>query len=113
MVPAVAIVVREGQVDDTEDVTHLLASLGYDIDANEVSVRLTALITHPDHAVWVAERHGKVAGVTAACTTMTLEKGKVARLTALVVAESARGHGVGSALVDEVERWAAERHARF
>lgn len=103
--------VRPGVPDDAARVTQLLAELGYpDNDVDSVRARLKAWAALADSAVFVSERDGAVVGVIAVSVIPYLERdGSLARIVALVTAQSARGTGVGRELVGAAERYAHEK----
>jgi GNAT superfamily N-acetyltransferase len=86
----------------------LMAELGYPTTAVELSDRIAALGAHADDAVLVAEEGGGILGLVAVHSFEMLHRpGRLGRITALVVAASAQGRGVGTQLLI-----AAEAHLR-
>jgi GNAT superfamily N-acetyltransferase len=98
--------VRVPEADDIAGVAALCAQLGYPVSAHELSGRLAALSPLPDHAVFVARREGAVLGWIHVAMTRALEYAPCAEILGLVVDGSARGGGVGTALVAAAEDWA-------
>lgn len=97
---------------DAERLADLMTQLGYPSDPGDIPGRLERLIADPDVLVTVAEHDGGVVGVVTGHVIRALHKTEpVAMLTALVVLERARGHGVGRQLVAHVEQWARARGA--
>lgn len=95
--------VREARPKDAEAIAPLIVALGYDVTAAEVKQRLAALNKAGAPAL-VAER-GELAGVLTIWVTQVLHRPRpVGRITMMVVAEGARGQGIGSALVAEAEK---------
>jgi GNAT superfamily N-acetyltransferase len=110
--PAARVSTRPPAVSDAERIAELLTVLGYPSTATEVVERLRVIGSHPGFASWVAEADGHVVGFVGACTAPAFEKnGVYGRILALVVDASARGLGIGRALVDVAERWMLERGA--
>jgi ribosomal protein S18 acetylase RimI-like enzyme len=97
------IAVRRATPSDAGALVPLLGELGYPAEPAAVAARLEALLGSPRDAVLVAEdRGGAVLGVLALhWGTMLHQPAPVARIGSLVVAEAARGRGVGSLLVRE------------
>ena len=59
------------------------------------------------------DRYGEVVGVVTAHLIPSIHDNEpVAWLTTLVVQEDARGAGIGSALVEHIEKWATDNGAR-
>jgi GNAT superfamily N-acetyltransferase len=82
--------------------------LGYPTQADGLERRIAVLVAKLDHRVVVAEVDGQIRGVAGLRRDLQLEAdGPYVCLTVLVVDEAARGLGVGTALVEEAERWAA------
>ena len=102
--------VRNAAVADAEAIAVLLGELGYPATTEEAAVRLAALQKIKDNVAIVAEDEGRVLGVaTVDELTVLHASGKVAQLSMLVVASSARRTGVGRALVEAAEAWARYR----
>ncbi|HJQ11002.1 MAG TPA: GNAT family N-acetyltransferase [Gemmatimonadaceae bacterium] len=105
-----AITIRPAVADDAPSLARMLGQLGYPSDAREIPARLERMRERPGTTVFVAESAGKPVGVVTVHLFPSLHTSDpVAWLTALVVDESARGTGVGSALVKRAEEW-AQRH---
>jgi GNAT superfamily N-acetyltransferase len=105
--------IRPAASGDAATLGRLLEQLGYPTDADEIPQRLEKLHARPGTAVLVAENErGEVVGVVTIHLFPALHSDEPAAwLTAVVVDESARGQGVGSALVARAEEWAAEHGA--
>ncbi|MBE7492703.1 MAG: GNAT family N-acetyltransferase [Planctomycetes bacterium] len=101
--------IRPAQVTDLESLGALCAVLGYPVPAPELAARLAELAGRSDHALLVAEQAGLVTGFADLAVRRTLIGPPVAELEALVVHESARGRGVGAALLAAAEDWARGR----
>ncbi len=87
----------------------LLVQLGYPTDAAALPGRL-ARIREAGGRVLVAREGEAVLGLVAlAFLPLVHHEAPLCRMTALVVAEQARGRGVGRRLVAEAERIARER----
>ena len=96
------LVVRDARPKDADALAALVVALGYDVTAAEVRKRL-AILKKAAHHVLIADRDG-VTGVLTTSTTLTLHRPRpVGRISMMVVAEAARGHGIGAALVAEAE----------
>lgn len=107
-----AITIRPAVANDAAAIARLLDQLGYPSDASEIPQRLERMREHPGTTVFVAEQRGEPVGVVTVHLVPSLHTSEpVAWLTALVVEESARGTGVGSALVKRAEEWAKRNGA--
>jgi GNAT superfamily N-acetyltransferase len=92
--------IREARRADAEPISSLLSQLGYPAPAEVVAQRIDRLRA----GVLVAEVGGRVVGMAAFHAIPHVELDEpTARLTSLVVAEEARGQGIGRALVERVE----------
>lgn len=99
---APTLVVRDARPKDVDALAALIVALGYGVTAAEVRKRLAILRKAGQH-VLIADRDG-VIGVLTTSTTLTLHRPRpVGRISMMVVAESARGHGIGGALVAAAE----------
>lgn len=95
--------VRDAAPADAADVAELLGQLGYPTSAAEARVRLAT----GDERVLLAEVGGRVLGLLAVTTRRSITHAHpVARVTAMVVRDSARRQGVGRLLMDSAARLA-------
>lgn len=77
--------------------TPLMAELGYPTTAAALADRLVVLGAQEDDTVLVAEEDGSILGLVAVHSFEMLHRpGRLGRITALVVAASAQGRGVGT-----------------
>ena len=107
-----AATIRAPRDSDADAIAALVTELGYPSSAAEIPARLAALSAESGSAVWVAELDRKVIGIaTGRAFAGVHVTAPVAWLTALVVAEAARGKGVGKQLMAVAETWARERGA--
>lgn len=106
-------IIRPAVADDAPALARMLDQLGYPTDAEEIPARLERMRERAGTSVFVAEEHGKPVGVVTVHLFPSLHTSDpVAWLTALVVDETVRGTGVGSALVKRAEEWAARHGAK-
>jgi GNAT superfamily N-acetyltransferase len=102
--------IRPAVASDAPALANMLDQLGYPTDASEIPERLARMAERPGTTVFVAELREQAVGVVTVHLFPSLHTSEpVAWLTALVVDESVRGSGVGSALVARAEEW-AQRH---
>lgn len=104
--------VRPLELADSAALAPLLGQLGYPSSEQAIRDRLEFLL--PDTAVgcWVAESDTGLAGLLTGQLSRSIEvDGPVARLTALVVDEDARGQGTARLLTAAFEDWARSRGA--
>jgi len=97
--------------EDVEAAARLSTELGYPATAEELAGRLADLSWREDHAVLVAELDGAVIGWIHVQESRLVVEPPRADITGLVVSRGVRRAGVGRALVEAAERWAAERGA--
>jgi GNAT superfamily N-acetyltransferase len=100
---------RGAQERDAAAIAGLLAELGYPASTETIRDRLARVEQDGANCVLVAELAGRVVGLAAFHVIPHLELDEAtARLTSLVVAEDARGQGIGRALVERMEAEARE-----
>jgi GNAT superfamily N-acetyltransferase len=100
--PEPKLVIRDARPKDIETLGALIATLGYEAGPADIRKRL-ALLRKAGGTAIVADR-GRVLGLLTTASTPTLHRPRaVGRISLLVVAEDARGKGIGSALVAEAE----------
>lgn len=106
--------VRPAVAADAAAIAVLCSQLGYPAETRMVEERLTRLAASAGHAVFVAERDGRVQGWVHVATTLTVEYAPRAELLGLVVDAQARSGGLGAALTGAAEDWArAQGHAEM
>ena len=101
--------IRPARSSDAAALAELVTQLGYPTNTAAAVQRLARLSSRPDHAVFVAEESGAVAGFIHVCIVETLENDPYAEIKGLIVAERLRSRGIGHELVAAAECWAAER----
>lgn len=105
-----AISIRPTQPSDLPAIAALLGELGYPVSVDDLPSRLERLQQDGHSAAYVATCDPDVVGLaTVHSFGLVHAATPVALLTSLVVAESARGQGVGRRLVDAAETWAREK----
>jgi GNAT superfamily N-acetyltransferase len=99
--------VRPARPDDATGVAALLGELGYPTSPALAGERLAALASDDDAVLLAIDDGGGALGLISVHRMPVLHAGGVvAYITALVTASSARGRGVGRALLESAERWA-------
>uniref|UniRef100_A0A942T0T2 GNAT family N-acetyltransferase n=1 Tax=Neobacillus citreus TaxID=2833578 RepID=A0A942T0T2_9BACI len=99
---------------DVADVTALVRLLGHVVDEPAMRTRLERLTPEAGHRTWVVRGDdGRVVAVAGAQLTWAYASDEpTAQLLLLVVDDTARRHGTGSALITTFETWAVEQGAR-
>ena len=101
--------VRRARAEDADDITAVLAELGYSASPKDVARRLAGLDADERSAALVAVTGAEVVGMlTLHMVPVLHEPGDWCRLTALVVAPAARRRGVATALVSAAEEIARD-----
>lgn len=100
--PEPRLIIRDARSKDIDTLTRLINELGYAVTAADLRKRL-ALLRKAGQDVLVAEREGVIGLLTTAMTQVLHRPRPVGRISLLVVAETARGRGIGAALVAEAE----------
>jgi GNAT superfamily N-acetyltransferase len=105
--------IRAADAGDAAAVSELLRQLGYPQEGvAATAARIGAWSGDPAGAAYVADAGGVVLGLVAVHLCPFFERaGSWGRIVALVVAEPARGRGVGGRLVAAAESFAAARGA--
>ena len=101
--------IRAARSYDVPAIAALCAELGYPAMRQEIARRLAALEAAPAHGVWVAEdAEGRVVGWLHAARCLHLADDEDVEILGLVVAEAARGSGIGAQLLRFAERFAVQ-----
>ncbi len=99
---------------DVADVSALVRLLGHEVEPTDMRARLERLTPAAGHRTWLVRgEDGHVVAVAGAQVTWAYVSDEpTAQLLLLVVDDTARRHGTGSALLGTFETWAAEQGAR-
>ena len=103
--------IRNASKNDMPQVLHLikeLAAFEKEPDAVEVTVedlQKDGFEEHPAFHCFVAEVNSKIEGIALIYNRYSSWKGKIIHLEDLIVSESMRGTGLGTALLDEVVKY--------
>ncbi len=89
---------------DAPEIARLLAMLGYPTEAASIATRWAKWRASGSAAIVAGGQSAGLLGVVTVHTTIVLHRPRpIGRITALVVDERARGHGIGRALVAAAE----------
>ncbi len=102
-------IIRDATEADLPVLCELCAQLGYRGDPADIARWFAALAGRADHALIVAQSDGAVLGLADLSERRHLVGPPMAEIESLVVLESARGKGVGAALLAAAEGWARSR----
>jgi GNAT superfamily N-acetyltransferase len=100
-------VVREGRLSDAAEIATLTNELGYAADAAAISRRLQGILGKPNDLVTVVACDGEIAGWLQAHAAVVVETGFRVEIVGLIVGARFRRRGIGRALVEHAEQWAA------
>ena len=110
MADALTVGIRQMDAKDAGAVARLTTQLGYPATEDEIRRRYDLIKDRWDARVFVARSVGSVVvGWIHVQATYLLECDPRAEIWGLVVADSARGTGVGRRLVEAAEEWAVMR----
>ena len=105
--PAEARTIRVARVSDAAEVARLADQLGYPATDDAMALRLTELLQHRDHRVWVAVGPaGRPIGWLHASVRRALESEPYVEIEGLVVDEAHRGARIGERLMEQAVGWA-------
>ena len=100
--------IRDAKKSDAATLAALAGELGYPTTSDEMERRLEALLSDPQHRIFVAERDG-LQGWIHVSMINDLESESFAEIRGLVVSGPYRGSGIGTQLVTAAEKWANEK----
>jgi ribosomal protein S18 acetylase RimI-like enzyme len=104
---------REARPADAPRLVELIRYLGHEIDEKAVRRNLTALRKFGETPL-VATLGKAVVGMCGVGSRIVVHRpAPLGRITALVVAEEAQGHGIGRMLVDAAEEWMRKRGCKL
>ena len=95
---------RDAKSSDAARLVELIHELGHEISEKQVRKNLAAL-RKSDETPLVATLNKKIVGLVGIHKTITVHRdAPLGRITILIVAKEAQGHGVGRMLVEEAEK---------
>jgi len=98
--------IRRAKLEDASAIAELLAELGYEASASTITKKLRLFAANPFDEAFVALAGDGVAGcISVHCHELFHTDGRLGRITSLVVSESHKRLGVGSALIREGEKF--------
>jgi GNAT superfamily N-acetyltransferase len=104
--------VRTAMGGDAAGIAALIDILGYPCTPDEAIERLRAIAAEPDQTLLVADRSGELCGLLGLDLMYYLPLGaRTCRITALVVAPTHEGEGIGRELLQAAEVWARQAGA--
>ena len=107
-----AVEIREAQPQDYARIAELAGQLGYPSSPKEIAERLDSMKHSNEHAVFVVQFGGEVAGWLGVYVCRTVEADPRAEISGLIVDEKFRSQGVGPLLLVRAEEWAREKGCR-
>jgi GNAT superfamily N-acetyltransferase len=99
--------IRRASEADAVAIAELTAELGYPGEVQAIQNRLAHLRDRADQCVLVAEKETVVCGWLQAHSSEALESGFRVEIVGLIVSVKSRRLGIGRALIEHAERWAA------
>jgi len=104
------VTLRPARPDDLPALAPLCGQLGYPATVEQLAPRLAALLAVPDtHLLLVAENGHGLCGWLHGYVRPLLESEPALEIGGLVVAECARGQGIGAMLLTAAEDWARQQ----
>ncbi|MBB5191396.1 GNAT superfamily N-acetyltransferase [Silvimonas terrae] len=98
--------IRPAVPTDAAAISALLPQLGYELAPERLADKLSRFAASTNDGVLIAERNGELLGlISMHALEFFHADGNLGRITALVVAESGRGQGIGTALIHAAESW--------
>lgn len=107
-------VIRKAKIEDMPQVLHLINQLAiFEKEPDAVVITIEDLkkdgfSKHPAFFCFVAELNHKVEGIALGFNRYSTWKGNILHLEDLIVNQSMRGSGIGTALLDEVVKYGHE-----
>jgi GNAT superfamily N-acetyltransferase len=98
--------VRPARLSDAQRIARLTSQLGYEVGVADVAERISRILSRPGDLLVVAEVDGHVVGWAHGAVWDHIETGAFVRIGGLVVDDRHRRHGIGRALMAEIEEWA-------
>ena len=104
--------IREACLSDAGDIWRLnVEAMGYEYPEELVTQQLSSLLDSTAHKIYVAVLSGRIVGYVHGADFVSLYAPPMKRVLTLAVDEAYRGRGIGGALLEKVEAWAASTEA--
>jgi GNAT superfamily N-acetyltransferase len=104
--------IREATRADSTSIAELISELGYPTSESDMRARLAAIEADTNYRTFVAQIGATVAGVAGVGLAPFYERnGAYGRILVLAVGDAHRRKGLGRALVNTAEAWAASQGA--
>ncbi len=98
--------IRNATINDVSDIAELSNELGYPSSETEIKDRLNSILSLDDHTLIVAYQPlNKVIAWIHAYKRQSVESGFFAEIGGFIVSEAFRGKGIGSHLLNAIEKW--------
>ena len=102
-------IIRECRIEDAAAIQRINAEdLGYDYSPEETKGKLTVLLASDRDMIFVAEVDGEVAGYVHANDYDLIYAPSMKNIMGIAVSGKCRRMGIGRALLEKVEQWAAQ-----
>lgn len=106
--------IRNANSADIPSLAHLMTELGYPTSTEEMMSRVALIGSRTDHAIFVADENGVVAGmIGVSISPSPYQSDPQGAIVALVVSSDFRGQGIGAFLVERGENWLRESGAKY
>lgn len=100
--------VRLATIEDAAEIARLSGELGYLSSPEDVVARLSELLEQGAFVAVATQHEPLLSGWIAADARLTLESGRKAEITGLVVDSRVKRSGIGARLVAAAENWARD-----
>lgn len=104
--------IREALPQDYARIAELAGQLSYPSSSEQIAKRLDGMRPSSEHAVFVAQLGGEIAGWLAVFVYRVVENDPRAEISGFVVDERYRSRGIGMHLLARAEHWAREKGYR-
>lgn len=105
--------VRDAKPSDAPRLVELIRYLGHEIDEKSLRKNLTLLKKSGEGPLVATLGKEVVALCGVRCRVMIHREAPIGRISPLVVAEGAQGHGIGRMLVEAAEQWCRKRGCKL
>jgi N-acetylglutamate synthase-like GNAT family acetyltransferase len=99
------VIYRKASTNDSSEIARLSSQLGYPVEKDQVTERLSKILVQEDHVVFVAEITGKLIGWVHAHGVYLIESHPYTEIGGLIVDSNFRGLNIGKNLVSYCEEW--------